>query len=102
MDLVKGGKVTSTSPLLMGEKLFDLFTQFIWAFRLLVLPVVRTGRLPVLIHFVSSDLAHRLSTSVLKSALTDTSNVFGCWVLLGVILHDQPPLRWCPYSHRYI
>ena len=63
MDLVKGGKVTSTSPLLMGEKLFDLFTQFIWAFRLLVLPVVRTGRLPVLIHFVSSDLAHRLSTS---------------------------------------
>ena len=54
MDLIKGGKVTPTSPLLMREKVFDIFTQFIWAFRFLVLPVLRTGRFSVLVQFVST------------------------------------------------
>ena len=53
MDLIKGGQHTSMSPLFKGERMFDLFTQALWAWRLVVLPVVRTGNFSVLFYYVS-------------------------------------------------
>ena len=54
VDLIKGSHHTPMSPLLKGERLFDLSMEALVVLRWVVLPVYVTGGFSVLLNHVSS------------------------------------------------
>ena len=55
VNLIKGAHHTPYSALVKKERMFDLFTEALFIFRCVVIPVYRTGTFSVLFNFVSCN-----------------------------------------------